>query len=573
MQDFSLELLIWLACILCNIFLGIMIIIQRKFQAKLKFKPFVILFFGILILITLFSNLLLVFTQETWVLVYEIVEIVFLQIFLLIFAKCIWHKDANLTLFAFSTILFGSFRAFGMYILAQMIFPELFSQIAIYTAFFYQFFFIIFVSLISIFTLFIFDKIFSRAPVYRSIFSFIWACLFIFGITPYLDVICGNLGVIPFFNTEIYPWIGFNLVNIESYGTIFLYAFMAFAIICKGFFLRYKNGFKFMSQTNPPFSNLVMKYIGIGSIILILAAFWYFFIILIDYSLIILTNIALLLEFFYYDLLLIDPFWLLMIIYGILLLISCYLGYLFFLFIKKRENLWNRPNSFNTLPIVNLSVLVFSGFMFCYYELRYLPPGNYLNDYFIKFVIYFYLIAFLLLLFLYTLTFQKKPWINFSHSISMYLLFIPLFGGYFITGQILNTTELLVGFISCASLQVYAVFLRSIKDNSFGFKDLNWFIILFWGSLSICFAGLLSISSLICALLVLILFYFINFQLKRRDMITIFYGLIGATVLLMGGTTSTFFTTVSSIGIPSAAAFGAAGLITIATVFYQFLQK
>ena len=577
MQDLNLELLFWLSCILCTVLLGIITIIQTKFQAKFGFKPFLALFFGILILIALFLNLLVSFTQDIYVLVFEIIGIVGLQVFLLIFTKIVWHHNANLALFAFSTALFGIFRASGMIALAKIVYiPVAFSQIAITTAFFYQFFFIAFISLISIFVLFIFNKILSKTLAYNSIFSIVWACLFIFGLVPFLDVLLLNFGVIPFFSIPIYSFIGQSVGNLETYGTIFLYAFMAFIGICEGIFLAYKYRFKFMSDSNLPFSKLVIKYIGIGIIIIILVGVWYSFITLLDFSYAIVMHIIYLLEFKYLTMLLIHPFWLLMIIYGILLLIVCYIGYLILIIIKRREHLWDRPNSFNKLPILNLGIVVFSGFIFCYNTLQYVQVpfiGGYLHDSFILFVIYFYLIAFLLLLIVYILTFQKKPWTNFSYSIKIFLLFIPFFLGYFIGGQILNTTEVLLGFISCASLQVLAVYLRSIKDHSFGFKHLNWLITLFWGILSICFAGLLSISSLVCGIIASILLYIINFQLKRKNIITFFYGLIGASILLMGGTSSTFIKTLFSIGIPTTIVFGGAFFVIIATIFYQLLQK
>jgi len=576
MQDLNLEILIWLACICCNVFLGGIIIIQRKFQAKFKFKPFLVVFFGTLILITLFLNLLIYFTQDIGALIFEIIEIAVLQIFLLIFTKIIWHHDANLTLFIFSSVLFGIFRAFGMYTVAEIAFPKTFSQIAIYTAFFYQFFFIAFISLISIFVLITFNKILSRTLAYSSIFSLIWACLFIFGLTPFIDLLLYNLGIMPIFISQVYSFIGFGLGNFETYGTVFLYSFMAFVVICKGIFLGYKYRIKFMSETNLPFSKMAIKYIGIGVIVIIIFGMWYSFISLLDYSYSIILHITYILDFKYFELLLIHPFWLLMIIYGILLLMFYYFGYLIFVIVKKRENLWDSPNSFNIIPILNLGILVFSGFIFCYAKLKYivLPYfGAYLYDSFILFVIYFYLIAFLLFLTLYILTFQKKPWIDFSYSLKIFLLFIPFFGGYFIAGQILNTTELFLGFISCASLQVYAVYLRRIKAYSFDFKHLNWFMVFFWGILSICLAGLLSISSLLCSLIVLILFYLINYQLKRTNTIMISYGLIGTSVLLMGGTSSTFFTAFFTLGIPSTFVFGSAFLIVIATIFYQLLQK
>jgi len=577
MQDFNLDLFLGLLIILCNLIIVTILIVQLKYQSKIKFKLFTAIFLGTLLLLALVLNLLIVISQETYILVVETIEIIVLQLYLIIFTKKIWRQSANLTLFAFSTVLFGLFRASGMYRIAQLSFPEpSFNQIAFLTAIFYQFFFIISVSLISIFILFLYTKMLSKKVTYSSVFSFIWGWMFIFGLFPFIDLLFYNLGLIPGLVITVNLFIGLSMVTVESYGTVLLYLTLALSLICEGVFLGYKHGFKLSPKTKSTFSISMIKYLKIGAAIIGFGGIWYSLILLIFHSATIIMQIVTLMEFIFIDMLLIHPFWLLLIIYGVLLLIPHYVIYLIYIVIQKRENLWEQPNQFNTIPILNLCILVFSGFILCYNELKYpFYPffGGYLQESFIAFVIYFYLGICLLLLTIYVVTYQKKSWSHGSFSIKMCILFIPFILGYFFAGQILSMTELLFGILCCASIQIYAVYLHNMKLFSSNYNNLNRFIAFFWGILSICFAGLLSISNFVCTFIILILFYVIIYQVKRTNISTILYGLIGSNFLLMGATTSSFVTNFLAIGIPNITVFGSAFLILIGAVFYQFLQK
>lgn len=600
MQNFDLQFLIWLFCIFCNASVACLLILRgkfpTKFQSKLFSSLFLVLFFGILISITLFLNLLLYFTQDTSVLVFEIIEIIFLQAILLLFKKFIWRHDTNLILFMFSCLLFSIFRLSGIYYLYKPILFSIgvseayYSEIAVFTAFFYEFFFIICLSLSSIFILSIFSKIFSKTLPYYFIFTLIWACLFIFGVTPYIDLLLYNSGIKPYFLNPIPSFIAFNLPSIETYGTQILYSFITLAILLGGIFLGYKYGFKFMAGKaillkgtflgyKYGFSTILKRYIGIGIIIIVIAGVWYSLVALFDFSFFIVYLITVMFKFQFFHIALVHPFWLISIIYVILLVIPFYYGYLILVIIKKRENLWAYPNSFNKMPILNLSILVFSGFILCYHNLQYKVPlipaffEMWVQPSFVLFVIYSYLIAFLVLLTLYCLTFQKKPWTDFLYSLKLFLLYIPFLLGYYLAGQILNITDVFFGILSCTTLQIYVLYLRIIKIKPIDFKHLNWLVIFFWGVLSICFAGLLSITALICIFIDLILFFIINSQLKLTNSKLFFYGGIGTTLFIMGGTSSTFLTTVFAIGIPTIFILGISTFWIFATIFYYLLKK
>lgn len=577
MQDLNFEFLSWFLCILCNVVVGCLIILQRKFPSKFNIKTFSVLFFGNLILITIFSYFLMISSKDTGVLIFEIIEIAVLQVSLIIFTKVIWRRESNLYLLMFSCFIFGIFRLSGMYYLYNIILPEpIFSEIAFITNLFYHFSYIICISLFAICILSIICKIFFKKFAFHSTLSLIWASMFIFGLTPLIDLLLQSFGITPIFVIQIYSFIGFNMSSYGSYGTVVLYAFIGIVILYGGILMGKKYGFKFISEGNPASSQRLLRYIGVGLIAIIVSGVWYYFTVLLDFSMGIIGEITILFKFEILDIVLVHPFWLLMIIYGIMLLVPFYCAFIIFISIKKRRNLWEHPNSFNTMPILNLSVLIFAGFILCYNGLIY-PFAQYyfvyLHRSFILFVIYFYLIAFLLLLTLYFLTYQKKPWLDLSFSLKSFLLYIPFILGYFAANQILPSIEIFLGILSCAALQIYAIYLRNIKIHSLDMRELNWFMIFIWGVLSSCFAGLLSITCLVCILVNLGLFYIITFNLKQANNKLILYGLISAIMIVMGGTSSTFLGTIFAMGIPNSVVFGVAIFCFIGTVLVIYLQK
>jgi len=571
MQFFNSVFLSWLFCILCNAFLSSIMILYRKFSPRFPFKFFLICFFGGLIINTIFLNVLLLLSQETSVLVFELIEIILLQIFLIIFLRYLWGKSVTMGLFIFSCFLFSTFRLSASYFLLQMIFPEFHSlEISFPTAFFYEFFYILCISFVAVFLLTSFSKIFSKSLIYRSALTLVWGCMCFFGVALIIDLLLASFGITPYFVTYIYSFIGPNLITFETSGSFFLYTILSLMILLGCIYFGRHHGFKFLSQNSGAYFTIT-KYFAIGILISIMIGAWYFFLALISFSTSITLQITILFDFIPYNLT--HPFWILTIIYLILLLAVFYCVYLFFLIFKERTQLWNTPNSFNSMPIFNVSSLVSIGFILCYFEYEFISPFSHVNFSFILFTIYFYLIITITLLTLYLLTYQKKSFSNLSYSLKMFFLYIPFFLGYFSAGQILSITELLFGLLSCTSLQVYAIYLQIIQNNTLDFKNLNWVIILFWGALSSCFAALLSIASLICVIIALILFYLLTYYLHKKKTITSFYGIIGTTLIIMGGTSSTFSTNILAIGIPNTIVFGIAVLILMAVLLYTYTFK
>ncbi len=572
MQNYNLDLIIGLLCIISNVITIGLFIIHRKYPNSFNVKLFWIIYFGNLILNTIFLNIIIHLSQQTAIILFEIIEIIILQIFLIIYLKVIRHREASFSFLLFSSFLFGVFRLSGTYYLLKIILSEeMFLEVSFFSVFFFELFYIFIISLFSIFILSLFNRIFSNTTNYRYIFTFIWASIFIFGISRFVDLLLYNSGITPYFNTPVSSLIGQNLFSIETYGTITLFSLIAIILITGSIIISLKYGFKFMPEMKSSLLKAILRYFLIGIIVLAMVGVWYCFIVFVDIFIPIVSEITRMFEFVFYDLS--QPFISLAIIYLILLIIPFYCGYLLYIIIKQRNILWSQPNEFNKLPILNIIAVVFIGFILCYYEFEQVSPYYHLDHSFVLFSIYFYLITFLFLLTLYGLTYVKKSWINISYSLKLLCLYCPFILGYLLAGQILSITEVLFGLISCAALQVYALYLKTIKLKPNDTTSLNLLVIFFWGVISLCFAGLLSITSMICLSISLISFYLIYKPIKRQNLRVVLYALISSSIILMAGISSTFTTTLYAMGIPNTIVFGVAFILIIATIFYGYLHS
>lgn len=572
MQIDNSQLLIWFFCILCSILQAIITIFHQKIRNRIQFKLYSVIFFGNVIFLLILSNFLVIFSQDLIVIIFEMFEIIFLQICLLIYVKIIWRKETTLPLFFFSIFLFLTFRTIGLYFLAQLISLDLPSSFSYIFYIYNEVLIITCVLLFLSFLLFVFIRIFSNISIYRSIFTLIWACMFVFGLSPFIDLLYCNLTVYkPFYLFYTWPFIG-DTVGLISFGTFIQFRILAIIIILLGMVLGIKHGFKFLSPIKTSNENWLKRYLGIEFIIIILIEIGYVFIFLILFNYQITVEIAEMLGYTSFT----QPYWLLSNIYLILLLIPFYCAYLIFIIIKNRKKLWDQPNSFNKTPFLNLIVIPISGFIVGYAELMEPEVGAYLARSFILLVIFFYLILFLALLSIYILTFQKKPWINLSYSLKIMVTFIPFIIGYFLAGQILSVSELLFGLMACAALQAFALYLRIVRTNSVNLdeKRLNSVILIFWGILATSLAGLLSIISLICIIICIILLVIIEFYCIERDGAKlIIYGLIIGIILVMGGISQTFLITPFAVGVPNTVVLSVFSFSIIAIGVIYYIRK
>lgn len=571
MQNITSELFICGVCLLCNIIAGSLVIFHTKDLIKFNFKIFLGLFFGNLTSNALLLNILFLISQSTPIILFIIIQIAVLQIFLFIFIRYIRHQEVTFSLFLFSWLLFSTFRLSGTYHLLQIILPEFSSlEISLITLFFSEFFYVLCITLVSIYFLSIFCKKFSKTFIFHSVLVLCWVSIGFFGITPFIDLLLNSVGITPYFTAMTPKFIGLNLVVFRTYGTIILYLFTTITIFLGSIFLGYKSGFKFLPESTSILKKRVMRYFGIASIIILLSYGWYWFIIFIDSSTAIVFQITYMFDFTFYNLT--HPFWVLLIIYYILLLIIFYWSYIISIIIRQRNHLWDQPNYFNQLPIINICGLVFIGFILCYFNYKKFSSYSYLQPLFVLLSIILYLTLFCILLTIFILTYRKRIWNQFSSSLKLFLLYIPFFIGYFLAGQILTINEILFGILSCTSLGIYAHHLRNDSSPSIPLNYPYLALMFFWAVLSACFAVLLSITSLICVIISIISFSLLHTYSWRLNRRFISYGLILSAIVIMGGTSSTFSTLVFALGIPNTLVFGVTLLMFVTVLIYTYIR-
>ncbi|MHA1325500.1 MAG: hypothetical protein ACTSRL_22125, partial [Candidatus Helarchaeota archaeon] len=105
------------------------------------------------------------------------------------------------------------------------------------------------------------------------------------------------------------------------------------------------------------------------------------------------------------------------------------------------------------------------------------------------------------------------------------------------------------------------------------FKYLNWSVIFAMGCLSISFAGLLSISGLVNVLIFLGLFLILDKYYLHSKIRIIFYGLMSANIILLGGTSSTFLREIWAIGLPNTIIFIITLLWVIVSIYYYYVKQ
>ncbi len=511
------------------------------------------------------------------IIIFEIIEIVLLQVFLVIFIKVNRQNRVNLSFYIFSWLIFGLIRISGEYSLLRKIIQEsLLPEIPILTVAFYEFIYIILITLASLFIFTLLNKILFKKSAFYFASFIIWSSIFLLGIAPFIDFLIAQFGITPYITVPFFPFIGKGVPCLLRFGMIFSYLFLTVMIVGGGFYFRYKSKFENNFQKRQQKFLRVKVYIKPGLLIGLLMVIWILFIIVFEYSMTIVGEITLLFNFKVGNITTVHPFWLLAIIYGFLTFVPLYIGYLLWIFIKNRGMVWEYANSFNQLPIFNLGILVFSSFLVGYYELEYAQTtflSIYLYRAFILFIIYFYLVIYLFLLFLYLLTFQKRSFVDIKFWIRTMLLYIPFLLGYLLAGLILTPTEFIFGILACATLQIFVIYWRSTKIYSFEFKYLNWSVIFAMGCLSISFAGLLSISGLVNVLIFLGLFLILDKYYLHSKIRIIFYGLMSANIILLGGTSSTFLREIWAIGLPNTIIFIITLLWVIVSIYYYYVKQ
>ncbi len=568
MHMLNFEVLIWLGCIVCSLFEAILTIFYDQIRNRVQSNYYHGLFFGNMLLLSGFLLVLPVFSLNVPVLIFEMIEIVFIQACLIIYVRVIWKKSINLALFFFSIVLFGLFRVVGDYFFYTSAISVPFVDLnQMFAAIIYEFLYILILSLGFIFLLYFYTKFFSNISLYRTIFSLLWACIFFFGMSPFIDLLIQESGHTAYFLIALWPGIG-TLTSLMTVGMVIQFSFFIglMVIVAVKYGRKFRNSLFFYNQSGPiP----LKKKIGIGIIIFILIGTGFLFLYFVQFALPIIHQITFMLE--YSPSFLTHPFWIVGGIYLISLLIPFFASYVIITLVKNRKNLWANPNYFNQAPFFNLAFVVFSFFIISYYELVPEVAVFRLNPLFVLTIAYIALITFLCLFATYFFSHKRGQWFEQTYSLKIVVYFIPFFIGYLLAGKTLGATEILFGIMLCGTLQIYVLYLRSayIENPTMRSRHLNFFLPLLWGLLSILLAGLFSLVSLIAIVLNLVLFFGIFYKIEQRKLRGLFYGLTFGNMVLIGGTSDTLLSNQNAIGFPNIFVFiGYLLLVVLGAIFF-----